>query len=281
MQLWAQMAGKVRMTNTALINHWWNVTLYVTARGFTTSLIPHETGPSFQIDFDLLRRELEIVTETGDQRTIPLESGPVSEFYARFTGDLAALDVPTQIWPMPVEIEGAIPFDTDDVHTEYEPAYAERFWRLLIETQRVFEQFRARFVGKVSPSHLFWGGFDFAMTRFSGRPAPPHTGRAPHCGPQVMLEGYSHELSSAGYWPGGGGEGFYYSYSYPEPEGYRVAPVMPEGAYYDGALGEFLLPYEAVRTAPDPAEHLLAFLQSTYEAAANCGEWDRQALERH
>jgi hypothetical protein len=280
LQLWTQIAGKVRMMNTPLVNHWWNVTLYVTGRGLTTSLIPHETGPSFQVDFDFLRHELEIATVTGESRTIPLAAGPVADFYSWFMSDLAALDVPTAIWPMPVEIEGAIRFDTDRIHTEYVPAQAERFWRLLVATEKVFEEFRTRFVGKVSPVHLFWGALDFAVTRFSGRTAPPYTGRAPNCGPHVMLEAYSHEVSSAGYWPGGGIEGAFYSYAYPEPDGYRDAPVLPDGAYFDQTLGEFLLPYEAVRTAPDPRQHLLAFLQSTYEAAADCGKWDRQALER-
>lgn len=279
-QLWTQIAGKVRMANTPLVNHWWNVTLYVTARGLTTSLIEHASGPSFQIDFDFIRHVLEISTDAGESRTIPLAPGPVSEFYAKFTADLDALGVPTAIWPMPVEIPGAISFDTDQVHTEYVPEYAERFWRVLVETQRVFGEFRARFLGKASPVHLFWGALDLAVTRFSGRTAPEYTSPVPNCGPHVMLEAYSHEVSSCGYWPGGEGEGFYYSYAYPVPDGFRDVKVGPAAAYYDDTLKEFLLPYEAVRTAADPSGYLLEFLQSTYEAAADCAGWDRPALER-
>jgi hypothetical protein len=280
LQLWTQMVGKVRMANTPMVNHWWNVPLYVTARGFTTSLIPHGRGPSFQIDFDLQVHQLEIVTDTDERRSLRLESQPVAQFYAELMSRLDELGLGTDIWTMPVEIEGAIPFDEDQLHTTYDPDQAHRFWRLLVQSDRVLHEFRSRFIGKASPVHLFWGGLDLAVTRFSGRAAPPHWGSPPHCGPQVMLEAYSHEVSSCGYWPGGGGEGLFYSYAYPEPEGFRDARVDPDAASYQGDLGEFVLPYEAVRTASDPDRVLLDFLQTTYEAAATNGDWDRQALER-
>jgi hypothetical protein len=196
---------------------------------------------------------------------------------------MQALDkvgVRTEIWPVPVVIEGAVPFADDDVHAAYDRAQAERFWLALVRIERVLRQFRGRFVGKVSPIHLFWGALDLAVTRFSGRPAPPHPGGAPNCGPHVMLEAYSHEVSSAGYWPGGSGEGLFYSYAYPEPAGYRDCTVRPDPARFDPDLGEFVLPYEVVRRAEDPDGLLLEFLQSTYEAAATTARWDRAALER-
>jgi hypothetical protein len=280
LQLWTQIVGKVRMVNTPLVNHWWNVPLYVTVRGLTTSLIPHPHGPNFQIDFDLRDHQLQVVTDAGETRSFPLESRPVAEFYAELMARLDELGVGTQIWPMPVEIEGAIAFSDDRLHASYDPDQAHRFWLLLVQSQRVFQVFRGRFEGKVSPIHLFWGALDLAVTRFSGRPAPAHPGGAPNCGPEVMLEAYSHEVSSCGYWPGGQGEGYFYSYAYPEPPGYREVAVMPGEASFSGELGEFLLPYEAVRTAADPDALLLDFLQSTYEAAADCARWDRQALER-
>jgi hypothetical protein len=280
LQLWTQIVGKVLMANTPLVNHWWNVTLHMSARGLTTLLIPHPVGPAFQIDFDLVDHRLEVLTATGGRGSVPLESGPVPEFYAELMGRLDELGVGTRIWPMPVEIEGAVPFPDDHVHGTYDPDQAHRYFLLLVEVDRVFQIFRSRFVGKVSPVHLFWGALDLAVTRFSGRPAPAHPGGAPNCGPQVMLEAYSHEVSSCGYWPGGEGEGLFYSYAYPEPSGYRDVAVGPAGAYFSDALGEFLLPYENVRTAPDPDAVLLEFLQSSYEAAADCAEWDRRALER-
>jgi hypothetical protein len=280
LQLWTQIVGKVRMVNTPLVNHWWNVPLYVTARGLTTSLIPHPHGPNFQIDFDLRDHQLQVVTDAGETRSFPLESRPVADFYAELMARLDELGVGTQIWPMPVEIEGAIAFTDDRLHASYDPDQAHRFWVLLVQSQRVFQVFRGRFEGKVSPIHLFWGALDLAVTRFSGRPAPAHPGGAPNCGPGVMLEAYSHEVSSCGYWPGGQGEGYFYSYAYPEPPGYREVAVRPGEASFSDELGEFLLPYEAVRTAVDPDALLLDFLQSTYEAAADCARWDRQALER-
>jgi len=280
LQLLTQIVGKIRMVRTPLMSHWWNVPLYVTARGLTTSMIP-AGGRGFQIDFDFTTHDLDITVSNGERRSFPLEARPVADFYAELMAMLDDLDLTTPIWTIPVEIPGeVIPFDKDDVHTSYDRGQVERFWRALVEMARVFELFRSEFVGKVSPVHLFWGGLDLAVTRFSGRRAPPHPGGAPNCGPHVMLEAYSHEVSSAGYWPGPDGEGVFYSYAYPEPDGYRRQPVAPSSAHFDDALGEFVLPYEIVRTASDPDAVLLEFLRTTYAAAADTGRWDREELER-
>jgi hypothetical protein len=280
MQLWLQVIGKVRMVSTPLVNHWWNVTFYVTTRGLTTSLMPHDSGTSFQIDMDLHDHRLDISTTSGSRRSLPLRSGPVREFYAAVMGSLDELGLHTEIWPTPVEIPGAIPFTEDDVHTTYDPDHAHRFWLALTRMSPVMETFRARFIGKASPVHLFWGGLDLATTRFSGRTAPPHPGGAPHCGPQVMWEAYSHEVSSAGYWPGGADEGIFYSYAYPQPPGFGRCPVRVEGVSWSDELGEFVLPYDVVRTADDPEQTLMEFLQRSYEAAAVAAKWDRASLER-
>ncbi|WP_245160969.1 DUF5996 family protein [Blastococcus sp. CT_GayMR16] len=281
LQLYTQVLGKVRMANAPLQNHWWNVALYPTARGLTTSLMPHPTGPSFQIDIDFLASRLDVATVEGQQRSLALEPRTVADFHAAVLGVLDELGVPTSIWPMPVEIADAVAFPDDRVHASYDPDAARRFWLALVEMTRVFEVFRSRFVGKASPVHLFWGGLDLAYTRFSGRGAPPHPGGAPNCGPQVMHEAYSQEVSSCGYWRGPPGEeGVFYAYAYPEPPGYRATPVTPEGARWDDGLAEFVLPYELVRTAADPDAVLLEFLQSTYEAAATTASWNRAALER-
>ncbi len=279
LQLWTQMVGKVRLAHSPLENHWWNVPLYVTARGLTTSLMWTADRRGFQIDFDFVEHQLHI-DAAGDRRSMALEPRSVAGFYAELVADLEALGIDPRVWTMPVEIPEAIPFDEDTIHTSYSREHVERFWRLLVSASQVLHEFRAGFVGKASPVHLFWGGLDLATTRFSGRRAPAHTAGAPHCGPHVMLEAYSHEVSSAGYWPGAPGEGAFYSYAYPEPDGFSDATVRPAAARYDGALGEFLLPYEAVRTAPDPRRVLLEFLNSTYQAAADLGRWDRAALER-
>jgi hypothetical protein len=278
-RLWTQVVGKVRLANTPIVNHWWNVPLYVTVRGLSTGLIPHGAR-SFQIDFDLLVHRLDVSVTDGEVRSIRLEPRTVAEFHREVMACLDELGLATRVWTMPVEIADAIPFDLDDIHGSYDPDAMQRFWLALVQMNRVFEVFRARFVGKVSPVHLFWGALDLAVTRFSGRAAPPHPGGAPNCGPQVMWEAYSHEVSSAGYWPGPDGEGLFYSYAYPEPPGYRSTPVTPEGAGFDEVLGEFTMPYTAVRTASDPDAVLLEFLQSTYEAAALCADWDRPNLER-
>ena len=281
LQLYAQVVGKIRMANEPLSNHWWNVPLYVTARGLTTSPMPHPTGPAFQIDFDFLHHRLDVTTVTGSTRSIRLEPAPVADFYAAVDGLLGELDVPTQIWPVPVEIPDAVPFGDDHVHASYDADAVQRFWRALVQIERVMKIFRGRFVGKASPIHVFWGALDLAYTRFSGRTAPPHPGGAPNCGPHVMWEAYSHEVSSAGYWPGPPGEeGVFYAYAYPEPPGYRAAVVTPDAARWDDGLGEFILPYEVVRKAPDPDSVLLEFLESTYDAAATTARWDRAALDR-
>jgi hypothetical protein len=279
LQLWTQIVGKVRMARTPLMSHWWNVPLYVTARGLSTSMIP-AGGRGFQIDFDFTTHRLDIIVSDGELRTMPLEARAVADFYAELMALLDDVGLSTSIWTMPVEIPDAIPFDEDHVHVSYDRDQVERFWRALIEMVRVLEQFRSEFIGKVSPVHLFWGALDLAVTRFSGRPAPPHPGGAPNCGPHVMLEAYSHEVSSAGYWPGPDGEGVFYSYAYPEPDGYRDQPIAPTDARFDETLGEFVLPYELVRTAPDPDAVLLDFLRSTYAAAADTARWNRNELER-
>ncbi len=280
LQLWTQIVGKVRLAHAPLLNHWWNVPLYVTARGLTTSLMWSDDGRGFQIDFDFVDHRLDITVSDGGRRSIALAPGSVADFYQELVSRLAELDMDTRIWTMPVEIEGAVPFEDDVEHRSYDRLQVETFWRVLISATQVFNEFRTTFVGKSSPVHLFWGALDLATTRFSGRPAPRHLSGAPHCGPHVMEEAYSQEVSSFGYWPGGTEEGFFYSYAYPEPEGYRETPVSPAEAYYDGDLGEFLLPYKTVRTAADPRDVLSAFLDSAYRAAADRGGWDRASLER-
>jgi hypothetical protein len=281
LQLYAQVVGKVRLANEPLANHWWNVPLYVSARGLTTSLMPHPTGPAFQIEFDVVDDRLEVTTVDGARRSLPLEPRSVADFYDRLMELLDELGVATPIWPMPVEIPGAVAFTDDHGHASYDAAAVRRYWQALVAIEAVFKRFGSRFVGKASPVHWFWGAADLAYTRFSGRPAPRHPGGAPNCGPHVMWEAYSQEVSSCGYWPGGPGEeGTFYAYAYPEPPGYRDAPVAPAGARWDDELGEFVLPYEQVRTAADPEALLLQFLQSTYEAAADTAGWDRDALDR-
>lgn len=281
LHLYTQVIGKVRLANEPHRNHWWNATLYLSVRGLTTSLMPHPTGPAFQVDFDFLDHRLDITTVTGEQRTLDLVPRSVADFYTAVMSMLTELGVGTEIWPMPVEISDAIPFPDDTAHASYDPDAVRRFWLALVDVERVFKRFRSRFLGKASPVHYFWGAIDLAYTRFSGRTAPPHPGGAPNCGPHVMWEAYSHEVASCGYWPGPPGEeGVFYAYAYPEPPGYRDAPVTPAGARWDDELGEFVLPYELVRTAPDPDALLLEFLQSTYEAAADTARWDRPALER-
>lgn len=280
LHLWTQVVGKVRLAHMPAINHWWNIPLYVTAQGFTTSLIPYRSGRAFQIDFDFQHHSLDIATTDGRHAALLLEARSVAEFYEQVMRILDELGLSTRIWPVPVEIEGAIPFDEDHEHASYDRDQVERFWRILVEVDRVFHEFRSRFLGKASPVHLFWGGLDLAVTRFSGRPAPRYERGVPNCGPHVMLEAYSHEVSSCGYWPFGDGEGVFYSYAYPEPEGFRHAPIRPAGASYYEALGEFVLPYELVREADEPAVALLEFLQSSYEASADCAAWDRPGLER-
>jgi hypothetical protein len=281
LHLYTQVVGKIRLANEPLVNHWWNTPLYVTATGLTTSVMPHPTGRAFQIDFDFRAHRLDIGTVDGARRSLPLEDRSVADFHQSVMSMLDELGLATTIWPVPVEIPDAIAFADDHAHASYDPDAVHRFWVALVEMHRVFNVFRSRFVGKASPVHLFWGALDLAYTRFSGRTAPAHPGGAPNCGPHVMWEAYSHEVSSCGYWPGPPGEeGVFYAYAYPEPPGYRNTHVLPAGARWDDDLAEFILPYELVRTADDPDAVLLAFLQSTYDAAATTAQWDRGALDR-
>jgi Family of unknown function (DUF5996) len=278
LQLWMQIIGKIRLALTPAVNHCWNVTLYPTARGLTTSAMPYGNR-TLQIDFDLREHLLQLETSDGRSRTLSLEPMTVASFYRKVMAALDELGTPVKIWPVPVEVAQPIPFEQDQTHRAYDPEYVQRFWRILLQTTRVFTVFRARFVGKVSPVHLFWGALDLACTRFSGRPAPEHPG-VPGLADRVTRDAYSHEVSSCGFWPGAPGmEPFFYSYAYPEPSGYREKLVAPAEAFFDLKMGEFVLPYEAMRRSADPDAALLQFLQSTYEAAAECARWDRAALE--
>lgn len=278
---WTQIVGKVRLTQSAWINHAWHVTLYVTARGLTTSAIPHE-NKSFEMEFDFIDHQLAIRTSDNQKRNIPLRPKSVATFYREVMSTLKDLGVPVAIRPRPNELEDSTPFPDDEQRASYDPAAANRFWRVLVQVDRVFKSFRARFIGKCSPVHFFWGSFDLAVTRFSGRPAPRHPGGVPHLPDWVAREAYSHEVSSAGFWPGGSGidHAAFYSYAYPQPKGFRSATVAPAGAVYHQSLSEFILPYDVVRTAPDPDVALFEFLHSTYEAAAKLAKWDRLSLER-
>ncbi|GAA0462990.1 hypothetical protein Ade02nite_29660 [Paractinoplanes deccanensis] len=279
LQLWTQIVGKVRMAHAPAVNHWWHVTLYPSARGLTTSAIPHGDG-SFEIEFDFLDQVLRVATSDGRSRTVALEPKTVARFYQETMLALAELGIETVIHPVPNEVDPAIPFAEDEQHKSYDGEAARLFWRQLLQAERVMSRFRWEFLGKTSPVHFFWGAMDLAHTRFSGRGAPQHPGGAPNCPPSVMHEAYSHELASFGFWPGGGEEGAFYAYAYPEPDGYSSYPVRPEAAHYDHDIREFLLPYEAVASAPDPDAALTEFLRSTYEAAAALAKWDRAALER-
>ncbi|WP_338748960.1 DUF5996 family protein [Janibacter alittae] len=280
LHMWTQIVGKIRMAHSPLVNHWWQVPLYVGPRGLTTSSIPYGTRV-FDIEFDFIDHQLRIRVDDGSTRQIALEAKAVADFYDEFMTALDELGLQTRIQARPNEVDPSIPFAEDRDHASYDPDAARLFWRQLVQADRVMQQFRAHFIGKVSPVHFFWGGMDLACTRFSGRTAPTHPGGAPNCADWVMEEGYSHELSSCGFWPGGGDEGAFYAYAYPEPDGFTEYPVGPGEAYFSSDSGLFLLPYEAVRTAPDPDQALLEFLHTTYEAAADRGHWDRDALEHH
>jgi len=269
------------MALAPLLNHWWNVTLYVTSRGLGTSAIPYGAG-SFEIIFDFVEHCLLIESSDGRVESIALAPMSVKDFHSEFMLRLQRLDINVHIWTMPSEIENAVPFDQDRTHAQYDPIYVQRFWRSLLQANRVMSAFRAPFVGKVSPVHFFWGSFDLAVTRFSGRPAPPPTGVTPNVANWVMREAYSHEVSSCGFWPGNGGYGraAFYVYAYPEPPGYGETRLHTAEAFYDQGLGQFILPYDVVCSSRNPDALLLGFLQETYEAAADQGRWDRQALER-
>ncbi|HEV7369495.1 DUF5996 family protein [Arenibaculum sp.] len=280
LHMWTQVIGKVRLALAPLENHWWQVPLYVDCRELTTSPMPHD-GRTVQIDLDLVGHRLAIRCSDGTERGFALGPASVAGFHARLTAELAALGIEAPIWPVPVEVPDPVPFERDREIVAYDADAAQRFWRVLVQADRVLKRFRAGFLGKASPVHFFWGSFDLAATRFSGRPAPRHPG-APGVADAVTREAYSHEVSSAGFWPGGGGvdTALFYAYAYPEPPGFAQAAVQPAEARYDETLREFVLPYDAVRLAPDPDRALLSFLQSTYEAAADLGGWDRAALER-
>jgi hypothetical protein len=277
LHMWTQMVGKVRLKQCPAINHWWGVALYVTANGLTTSPIPYGQG-SFEIRFDFVDHKLVIQTSGGDLREFALEPQSVAEFYRKFMGALRELGIEVHIYTMPVEFPNPIRFEKDEVHAAYDAEAVTRFWRILLWSDAVFKEFRARFIGKASPAHFFWGSFDLAVTRFSGRRAPPRPGADP-----VTAEAYSHEVSSAGFWPGGGGieSAAYYAYAAPEPPGFAEYSVKPKEAFYHPQMREYLLMYDDVRRDAAPKEALLQFLQTTYDAAAILGKWDRQALERH
>ena len=281
LHLWTQIVGKVRLVQSPWVNHSWHVTMYVTSRGLTTSPIPHGTR-TFEMEFDFIAHQLTIRTGEGQSHNMPLEPQSVATFYARLMAALDTLDLHVKIHARPNEVPEAIPFAQDTIHRSYDRAYAERFWRVLVQADRVLKIFRARFAGKCSPVHFFWGAADLAVTRFSGRTAPEHPGGIPNLPDRVTREAYSHEVSSCGFWAGGGPIPYpaFYAYAYPEPPGFADAPVRPARAFYSPDYREFVLPYDEVRLAASPDDTLLEFLQTTSEAAANLAAWDRAALER-
>ena len=280
LHLFTQIVGKIRLKRSPWLNHSWHVTLYVTARGLSTSPVP-DGARTFQIDFDFIEHCLRISTSDSAQRQFALAGQSVASFYQAVMAALGELGIAVAIDEMPNELPEPIKFSQDTRHASYDPEAVGRFFQILVNADRVFKQFRTGFLGKASPVHFFWGSFDLAVTRFSGRRAPRHPGGVPNLPDAVACEAYSHEESSAGFWPGGGAVDYpaFYSYAYPEPPGYRTTKVRPQVAFFSEALGEFILPYDAVRTAADPDSALLNFLQSTYEAAADCAKWDREALE--
>lgn len=271
-----QIVGKVRLALTPVVNHWWNVPLYVSSRGLTTSAIPYRSA-AFEIWFDFIDHQLVLQTSDGVRKTLPLVPRSVADFYQEFMQMLRSSGIEVKVWRMPVEIPNPIPFDEDRVHASYDPEAVQKFWRILLSVQCVFDEFRSRFIGKCSPVHFFWGSFDLAVTRFSGRRAPVRPGAD-----RITQEAYSHEVSSVGFWPGSGTitDAAFYSYAAPEPEGFRNATVQPAAAHYDTQLSEFILMYRDVRSSASPAANLLDFCQSTYEAGATLAKWDRDALEK-
>jgi hypothetical protein len=280
LHMWMQIVGKVALATAPPLNHSWGIALQIGPRGISTRTLA--CGPrSFTIAFDFIDHQLVISASDGDKRTLPLQPQTVAEFHHDVMATLDAMRLTVKIWPMPVEVPSPIRFDQDTLHRSYDPVYANRCWRLLSRIARVLSLAQCEFVGKCSPVHFFWGSFDLAVTRFSGRRAPRHPGGVPHLADEVACEAYSHEVSSAGFWPGSGSIDFpaFYSYAYPEPPGFRTTRVRPKEAFFSEPLGEFILPYDVVRTATQPDQMLLDFLQSTYEAAANSAQWDRGALE--
>jgi hypothetical protein len=278
LHIWTQIVGKIRLELEPMVNHWWQVPLYVSARGLATSLM-HADGLGLEIEFDFIDHELAIRTTGGTTRRVPLAPGSVADFYAATMAAMTEVGAPVHIRPYPTEMDTHVAFPEDTAARPYDADAVHRLWLALVQIARVMYVFRARFQGKVSPVHLFWGGEDLALTRFSGRTAPRHRGGVPHCPDWVQQMAYSHEVSSCGYWPGGTDEGLFYAYAYPEPPGFAAYSVEPAATSYSAEMGEFVLPYTAVREAEDPDASLLAFFQSTYEAAADSGKWDRAALE--
>ena len=280
LHMWTQIVGKIRLTLSPWTNHSWHVTLYVTARGLTTSPIPHGTD-TFEIRFDFIDHHLRILKSDGGQRRLELKSRSVADFYKAVMAALDELGLPVKIDMLPNEIPNPIPFDRDEQHRSYDPEYANRFWRVLVQADRVFKEFRSSFCGKCSPVHFFWGAPDLAVTRFSGRAAPKHPGGIPHLPDAITREAYSQEVSSLGFWPGADAmpQAIFYSYAYPEPKGFSEAKVKPDAASYNSQFKEFVLPYDAVRTSKSPDDAILEFAQSTYDAASTLGNWDRAALE--
>ena len=275
LHMWTQIVGKIRLRLTPLVNHWWNVPLYVTARGLTTSCMPYGER-AFELRFDFIHHQLVLETSDAIVKTLPLGPRAVADFYKESFEMLRSADINVKIWPMPVEIPDPIRFDQDTQHSSYDPDAVMRFWRILLTTHEVFEQFRSRFIGKSSPVHFFWGSFDLVVTRFSGRKAPTREGAD-----AITREAYSHEVSSVGFWPGAGFAGpAFYSYMAPSPAGFREAKVSPASARFDEGLGEFIVMYDDIRAAASPTETLLDFCQSTYEAGATAAKWDRENLER-
>jgi hypothetical protein len=281
LHMWLQIVGKTRLALAPPVNHWWHVAQYVTSRGLTTSSIPCG-GRTFEVEFDFVAHRLAVTTSDGSTGAMALGPRSVAEFYQEYLDLLRSLGLEVKIWPVPVELEKWIRFPDDRTHASYDAVWVNHMWRVLVQADRVLKRFRGRFLGKASPVHFFWGSFDLAATRFSGRPAPLHPGGAPNLGNWVMQEAYSHECSSVGFWPGGDAipEPVFYAYAYPEPDGFRSYPIAPAAARYDDTMREFVLPYESVRTSAAPDDTLLAFAQTTYAAAADRGRWDRAALER-
>lgn len=281
LHMWTQIVGKTRLALAPMENHWWQVTLHVSPRGLTTATIPY-AGRAFAVEFDFIDHRLVIQTSDGMLRELRLMPRSVADFYAEYMTALGSLGFEVKLMPVPVEVATAIPFATDRTHAAYDADAVHRCWQILLRTSQVLQRFRGRFLGKSSPVHFFWGSFDLALTRFSGRPAPVHPGGAPNCPDWVMVEAYSHECSSAGFWPGGGlvAEPAFYAYAYPEPAGYAQHAAGPASAYYHAGLREFILPYATVRKSTTPDAMLLQFFQATYEAAADLAHWDRPALER-
>ncbi len=276
LHMWMQIVGKVRLALSPHVNHWWQVPLYVSPRGLTTCSIPYGNS-IFEVEFDFLDHRLRVATNRGENKSLPLHPRTVADFYAEFTALLSSLHIDAKIWPMPVEIPSPIRFAQDTTHASYDAHFANAFWRILVTVDSIFKEFRGRFIGKVSPVHFFWGAPDLALTRFSGRLAPERAGAD-----RITREAYSHEVSSVGFWPGGGEvkDAAFYSYAVPAPPGFSERPVRPEKAFYSAQMGEFLLMYDDVRSSESPRNALLDFCQSTYDAAADLGKWDRRALER-